>query len=71
MGDDYLVNGRWSIVLKKEIKAAGTIIKYRLNRGPKSTEIVTAAGPIKKELKIVVSHQKYKLIYRVSCLWFD
>ena len=56
VGDDYLVNGRWSIALKKDIKAAGTLIKYRLGKGPGSTEVITAAGPTSKEIQIVVSN---------------
>eukprot|EP00794_Sanderia_malayensis_P009974 gene9974-10997_t len=58
VGDKYLVNGLWSIVLRKDVKAAGTVIKYRLHKGPKSTEILTAAGPITKELKIVLLYQE-------------
>ena len=54
VGDKYLINGRWSIALKKDVRAAGTRIKYRLGKGPGSVEIMTAAGPTTKELKIVV-----------------
>ena len=60
VGDDYLVNGRWSIALKKDIKAAGTLIKYRLGKGPGSTEVITAAGPTTKEIQIVVSNNCIK-----------
>ena len=54
VGDDYLVNGRWSITLKKDVKAAGTTIRYRLGKGPGGKETITADGPTTKELQIVV-----------------
>lgn len=58
VGDKYLVNGRWSIALKKDVRAAGTKIKYRLGKGPGSVEILTAAGPTTKELQIVLLYQQ-------------
>ena len=62
VGDKFLVNGRWSIALKKDIQAAGTKIKYRLGKGPGSVEILTAAGPITKELQIVVCRLHFSQI---------
>ncbi|XP_065059610.1 ADAMTS-like protein 4 [Rhopilema esculentum] len=58
VGDDYLVNGRWSITLKKDVKAAGTTIRYRLGKGPGGKETITAEGPTTKELQIVLLFQQ-------------
>ena len=49
----YILNGRWSIERSKVVYAAGTRIKYDINKIKKET--IYAEGPLKSDLFVMVT----------------